>query len=421
MKNIVIQPQYVRALGNVLDNEDNIKGMHCKVEAQNSTTVFENIQLKTYYMGTGTHPVVSFIAESVSMLPDETIHIDVMVKDEDNNPLKGADLYIYENDILISQLETGEDGIGVNDSVQGFNYTSEITGKHIIKCVLPRQDTYLETTAYLTVNVLENTVLTLNIIPNEIDTLTETVTLYGTLTDENNVAVAGETISFYNGKDKLGEGITDDNGTASLTVAVGSLIDNTLFAPKLKSLNEITVFDDFEQQTFKDTPVIEDNVLVVNYGNGFSACILNRGWDNTDDWQFDCDMMQNYWDSGFELVLGIAEKYMDYTPYRILRISSAGDNFCGIAGRENNEKHTWTKIKWGEPSFSANEWTHVTVIKRNKLFTVKINDDIVCSDKTWEDSENYDRVTVSAASWGNSKGSTDPSGVKIKNITVNRI
>lgn len=37
-----------------------------------------------------------------------------------------------------------------------------------MKCVLPRQDTCLETVAYLTINVFKNTKLTLNIVPVEL-------------------------------------------------------------------------------------------------------------------------------------------------------------------------------------------------------------------------------------------------------------
>ena len=36
MKSIIIQPSHVRGLGNILDNEDDIQGLHCRVEAQDA-------------------------------------------------------------------------------------------------------------------------------------------------------------------------------------------------------------------------------------------------------------------------------------------------------------------------------------------------------------------------------------------------
>lgn len=204
--------------------------------------------------------------------------------------------------------------------------------------------------------------------------------------------------------------------TEILTVA-------TIFTTQFKNIGRIKVFSDFETTTFTDSPVIEkdednNNMLVLNYGHGYTACIQNQGWDNTlENWQFECDMMQNNWDSGFELLLGIAEKYMDYTPYRILRIPCASDyHFC-IAGRQGAE-YNWTYTRWADYTYSENKWKHLTIIKKNNLFTIKIDEDTVCSNKVWPDSENYDIITFGGACWGNSNGTSDPSGVKIKNVIV---
>ena len=225
MKSYILQPNHVRGLGNILDNEDNIEGLYCRVQQQNTTVDFEEVIMKTYYMGTGSELTITFITDSFSILPNSTAHIDVMVTDEENNPVSGVDLYIYEDDELIAQLETGNDGFGVGDELIGFDFSSEASGRYSLKCVLPRQDTYLESVKEVAINVYEQTTLTLSIDPSEIDSLTDTVTLYGTLIGDESFGIVGQSVKFYNGDEYLGEGMTDDDGVATLVVNVSTLSD----------------------------------------------------------------------------------------------------------------------------------------------------------------------------------------------------
>ena len=225
MKSLIIQPSHVRGLGNILDNEDNIQGLHCRVEAQDTLVEFDDLELKTYYMGTGTQLNIRFILDTLSILPSGTVHIDVRVTDDENNPVSGVDLYIYERDELISQMETGADGYGVEDGSLGFNFTSEDVGKHTLKCVIPRQDLYYESKNELVINVLQETTLTLTIDPDEIDTLTDTITLYGTLLNEEGEPVVGEIITFYDNTTLLGWSITNDLGVATLVVNIEDIQD----------------------------------------------------------------------------------------------------------------------------------------------------------------------------------------------------
>ena len=225
MKSIIIQPSHVRGLGNILDNEDNIQGLHCRVEAQDTLVEFDDLELKTYYMGTGTQLNIRFILDTISILPEQTVHVDVLVTDDENNPVSGVDLYVYERDELISQMETGADGYGVEDGSLGFNFTSEDVGKHTLKCVIPRQDLYYESKNELVINVLQETTLTLTIDPDEIDTLTDTITLYGTLLNEEGEPVVGEIITFYDNATLLGWSITNDLGVATLVVNIEDIQD----------------------------------------------------------------------------------------------------------------------------------------------------------------------------------------------------
>ena len=225
MKSLIIQPSHVRGLGNILDNEDNIQGLHCRVEAQDNVVEFDDLELKTYYMGTGTQLNIRFILDTISILPEQSVHIDVLVTDDENNPVSGVDLYIYESDELISQMETDDDGYGVEDGSLGFNFTSEDVGKHTLKCVIPRQDLYYESKNELVINVLQETTLTLTIDPDEIDTLTDTITLYGTLLNEEEEPVVGEIITFYDNTTLLGWSITNDLGVATLVVNIEDIQD----------------------------------------------------------------------------------------------------------------------------------------------------------------------------------------------------
>ena len=106
MKSLIIQPSHVRGLGNILDNEDNIQGLHCRVEAQESLVEFNDLELKTYHMCTGNQLNIRFILDTLSILPSGTVHIDVRVTDNENNPVSGVDLYVYEEEELLSQLES---------------------------------------------------------------------------------------------------------------------------------------------------------------------------------------------------------------------------------------------------------------------------------------------------------------------------
>ena len=225
MKSLIIQPSHVRGLGNILDNEDNIQGLHCRVEAQDNVVEFDDLELKTYYMGTGTQLNIRFILDTISILPEQTVHVDVLVTDDENNPVSGVDLYVYESNELISQMETDEDGYGVEDGSLGFNFTSEDVGKHTLKCVIPRQDLYYESKNELVINVLQETTLTLTIDPDEIDTLTDTITLYGTLLNEEEEPVVGEIITFYDNTTLLGWSITNDDGVATLVVNIEDIQD----------------------------------------------------------------------------------------------------------------------------------------------------------------------------------------------------
>ena len=247
MKSLIIQPSHVRGLGNILDNEDNIQGLHCRVEAQDNVVEFDDLELKTYYMGTGTQLNIRFILDTISILPDQTVHIDVLVTDDENNPVSGVDLYIYERDELISQMETGADGYGVEDGSLGFNFTSEDVGKHTLKCVIPRQDLYYESKNELVINVLQETTLTLTIDPDEIDTLTDTITLYGTLLNEEGEPVVGEIITFYDNTTLLGWSITNDLGVATLVVNIDDIQDLGL-VPTV-SINWVAASDDPNNHT----------------------------------------------------------------------------------------------------------------------------------------------------------------------------
>ena len=44
MKSYILQPNHVRGLGNILDNEDNIEGLYCRVQQQNTTVDFEEVR-----------------------------------------------------------------------------------------------------------------------------------------------------------------------------------------------------------------------------------------------------------------------------------------------------------------------------------------------------------------------------------------
>lgn len=207
--------------------------------------------------------------------------------------------------------------------------------------------------------------------------------------------------------------VTYQNVSASCTVTVDTSYDISYV---LDSSTRIIGFTDFESNTFSSFPGIEDGAFVVNYGRGYNLGMLSQGWDNTVDWTLECDFMQNRWDSHLSVFLGLREHYNDYEPYSRLQLSCSSDRFCGKAGVEGTRS---VSVKWASPSYTANAWTRLVIEKRNeKYVTVKVNGTTIVNNVEWEDLMNYDTCYIGGASWWNSSGTSNPSGVRIRNIHV---
>ena len=387
----------------------------------------------------------------------DTVTATAIVLDEDENPVEGVTvvLYSYLNE---NGLEPTPVGSHITNSEGIVNFTLDTSNYGVMYYDMQIESTNWHSSASIGNSLGELFELTVEdrIIPNLILTAPtkvidgDTVVLTATLTD-GGVPLQNKTIQFAKYENNLHpnsyeteSATTDSNGVATIQIIadihsrhvyscsftggteyaetssnqVTFTINEEIFKPSITSINEITAYSDWgNNQTFSSVPTVSNGVLTIGFGEGHSACILKDGWSNSSDWIFECDMMQNKWDSGFELMLGIAEHYMDYTPYRLLRISSSGDRACGIAGRTGTN-NSWRYNEWARPFFSNNVWVHVTIIKKDGLYTVKLDENIICSNKTWSDSSNYNTITVGGACWGDSSGSSNPSGVKIKNIVV---
>lgn len=268
---------------------------------------------------------------------------------------------------------------------------------------------------------------------SEISTADSTVLVVG-LTDFNaevegaTVAISGSDGSSYTCvTDSMGEArvnvghlhgtvtftATYQNVSSSVSVTCDMSFDITYV---LDSNTPITAFNDFEDKAFTTVPAIEDEAFVVNYGRGYGLGMLSQGWDNTVDWTFECDFMQNNWDSHMSIFLGLNEHYNDYAPYSRLQLSSVRDRLCGKAGVQNSSS---VSVRWASPSYTANAWANLVVEKRDgKYVTVKLNGTTIVNNVEWTDLLDHDVAYVGGASWWNSNGSSNPSGVRIKNIHI---
>lgn len=156
-----------------------------------------------------------------------------------------------------------------------------------------------------------------------------------------------------------------------------------------------------------------DSETIWGYGNGTTSGIILDPIDNTRNWTITLDFYQNRWDSHFGLYLGTEEEGNNYDGNRILVVKSAGDS--GRLSFYNQKDNINTSIS--NPSYTANTWNTITFQKNGTNMKFYQGTTLRAS-FSWNELADHTHLHIGGSVWGNSNGASNPSGIKLRNITV---
>lgn len=211
MREYRVYPSKVRGLGNVISNlnESDFECVKCRISKLENLQQ-NNIEIPMFQIELQGISVLLTISGQTSVNADEETELTAnIIRKDNNNPVEGVDVYFYENNVLLGSAETNNKGNAI------FNYQSNEKGVHTIVIKTFNQLEYDSTLTNIEIYIYKDTALSLSVEPTIPDILEE-ITLTTTLTDENNTALAGKTVDFYNGETLIGYSVTDDNGVATL-------------------------------------------------------------------------------------------------------------------------------------------------------------------------------------------------------------
>lgn len=172
-------------------------------------------------------------------------------------------------------------------------------------------------------------------------------------------------------------------------------------------------FKEWANQNCYATDFRLDSETIWGYGNGTTSGIILDPIDNTRNWTITLDFYQNRWDSHFGLYLGTEEEGNDYDGNRILVLKSAFDS--SRLSFYNQKTDTLTSII--NPVYTANTWNTITFQKNGT--TMKFYQGTTLQPSfSWNELANHTHLHIGGSVWGNSNGASNPSGIKLRNITV---
>lgn len=157
-----------------------------------------------------------------------------------------------------------------------------------------------------------------------------------------------------------------------------------------------------------------DSETIWGYGNGTTSGIILDPIDNTRNWTISLDFYQNRWDSHFGLYLGTEKEGNDYDGNRILVLKSASD-FSRLSFY-NQKSNINTSIS-NSPTYPPNTWNTITFQKNGTTMKFYQGTTLKAS-FSWNELANHTHLHIGGSCWGNSNGASNPSGIKLRNITV---
>lgn len=194
-----------------------------------------------------------------------------------------------------------------------------------------------------------------------------------------------------------------------LTDATGRKTSFNLTSDFLNTLG----FKEWASVTCNATNFRLDSETIWGYGNGTTSGIILDPIDNTRNWTITLDFYQNRWDSHFGLYLGTEEEGNDYDGNRILVLKSAGDS--GRLSFYNQKDNRNTSIS--NPSYTAKTWNTITFQKNGTRMNF-YQGTTLQSTFSWDELADHTHLHIGGSVWSNSNGASNPSGIKLRNITV---
>ena len=166
MRKAEIRPTQTRVVGNVLSNFDEImeenefenyhilNSINGTMEWQGKTKTVrrlesneENLILKVAVTKTVINPSGSSDTEN------NYSRITVKCQDEEENPIGGHTVYIYEKNVLLATLTTATSG--TNHGKRSWDYRTDVSGTHTLRITTKKENGFNPATSYKTITVRE--------------------------------------------------------------------------------------------------------------------------------------------------------------------------------------------------------------------------------------------------------------------------
>lgn len=205
-----VYPRKVRGLGNVMNkiSQDEIELYKSSIEEITPINI-NNVELGMFKIQLQGVPVILAVSGIQSVNPNEALTLTFTLTTQDGGiPVKGVDIFIYENSALLDSVETNAEGKAT------YAYSTSIEGKHSLEIVTYNQLEFDGTSKIIEFYVYKKSSLDLSVSPS-IPFLLDPITLTATLEGTDNTPIAGRTIEFYDGDTLLGTAVTNDLGQAT--------------------------------------------------------------------------------------------------------------------------------------------------------------------------------------------------------------
>lgn len=268
MKKYTVYPDDTRGIGNIMNTISSVEemsGSNCTPTLTDTTLNYDNINFPVFEIKLKGETALLTIDNTQeegtykwSVMPSTDMELVATLKDTNNEPITGVDVYFYENDVLIGSSETVE-------GTCSCTYNTDLSGDHTIVVKTYDELEYDATSTSVHIFVYYNTSLGLTVQPTVIDSA-DTINVYASLLNEYTLeGVIGETVDFYNNGTLLGSSITENDGVATYTVNAHDLktvSDNVNFQAKFSKTAQYLAS---ESSSFETTINLSKPSIILQY------------------------------------------------------------------------------------------------------------------------------------------------------------
>ena len=348
-------------------------------------------------------PSIGVTGYTDTMSSSDPLNIMATLLDNKGNPIKGASVRFKDLTTDYGTSTTGDDG------KCGFTASNLTLGYHRFKVIYNGNDLYWATRTGFDVNVIKtkkNTNLSISLSSSSIN-LGESVTVTGTLVDEDGSAISGATVSLMVGSvdSSITNYSTVDNSITNSTGAVSfnytptedgelnvklSYAGNDEYSTSVSGVVTVTVVNSVLYQPALDGTEsftqVSGTTTIANGEMYGGVAFLNNGWDNSSDWKLTFQYKAQYGTSMWIAPLG--QNRVDYNG---LQLKNYNDNEISVLVNGKNNKYSVDAN-----AYPNDTYVPVTIVKNSSTFTITINN--YTYTVTWDNSS-YSNLCIGVHSW----------------------